>query len=299
MDVGLIGAQISKFRKARGMTQEELGKRVGVSTQAVSRWECGGAPDIALLPEIADTLGVATDALFGREDALPDDMEGMITKWAAALPKEELLDTLVRLIWRCCMSSFLYEKQLVYLDGFEKGEITQSGVTLLSKSEISFENGYMMGSYAKDISFMMVMPEPKEGYARFFASCDEYRKLFLALSQPLCLEILFEMHTVPDARIFTASAMANRLGITLEQVEGTMETLVGAHLLQKMELETENGINPSYLVSDKISQLIPFLYMARYLMQSDTINMVGAFVRKDPWLKKSGWKGENKNGKNE
>ncbi len=299
MEVGLIGAQISKFRKARGMTQEELGKRVGVSTQAVSRWECGGAPDIALLPEIADTLGVATDALFGREDALPDDMEGTITKWAAALPKEELLDTLVRLIWRCCMSSFLYEKQLVYLDGFEKGEIMQSGVPILSKSELSFEKGYVMGSYAKDISFMMVLPEPKEGYARYFSSCDEYRKLFLALSQTFCLEIMLEMCTAADARLFTATAMAKRLNITPEQAQSAMDTLVGAHMLDKKELETENGVTPSYLVSDKITQLIPFLYMARYLLQSDTINMVGAFVRKDPWLRKAERKGENENGKNE
>ena len=42
MDNNLIGAQITKFRKAAGLTQEELGRAAGVSTQAVSRWECGG-----------------------------------------------------------------------------------------------------------------------------------------------------------------------------------------------------------------------------------------------------------------
>ena len=46
MDNNLIGNQIAKFRKAKNMTQEELGRSVGVSTQAVSRWECGGTPDI-------------------------------------------------------------------------------------------------------------------------------------------------------------------------------------------------------------------------------------------------------------
>lgn len=80
MNNHVIGIQISNFRKKAGLTQEELGEAVGISGQAVSRWECGGAPDITLLPAIADTLGVTIDALFGRagnehveiEDALGD-----------------------------------------------------------------------------------------------------------------------------------------------------------------------------------------------------------------------------------
>lgn len=67
MTKNILGEQISKFRKEAGLTQEELGKSVGVSTQAVSRWECGGMPDIELLPAIADRLHVSIDALFGRE----------------------------------------------------------------------------------------------------------------------------------------------------------------------------------------------------------------------------------------
>lgn len=61
MNEHLIGIQISNYRKAAGMTQEELGEAVGISGQAVSRWECGGAPDISLLPAIADRLGVTID----------------------------------------------------------------------------------------------------------------------------------------------------------------------------------------------------------------------------------------------
>jgi len=67
MDNNTLGDNIARFRKAAGLTQEELGTTVGVSAQAVSRWECGGAPDVALLPAIADALAVSTDALFGRE----------------------------------------------------------------------------------------------------------------------------------------------------------------------------------------------------------------------------------------
>lgn len=51
MSIEIIGRQIADMRMERGIRQEELAKYVGVSTQAVSKWENGGAPDIELLPK--------------------------------------------------------------------------------------------------------------------------------------------------------------------------------------------------------------------------------------------------------
>ncbi|MDR2687337.1 MAG: helix-turn-helix domain-containing protein, partial [Oscillospiraceae bacterium] len=44
-----VGQIISGLRKARGTTQEELASAVGISAQAVSKWENGGTPDTELL----------------------------------------------------------------------------------------------------------------------------------------------------------------------------------------------------------------------------------------------------------
>ena len=63
----MIGEQIKKYRTQKGLTQEELGNMVGVTTQAVSKWERGGVPDAEIVPLIADALDVSTDILFGRE----------------------------------------------------------------------------------------------------------------------------------------------------------------------------------------------------------------------------------------
>ncbi len=64
-----IGQNIAKYRKEIGFTQEELGARLGVSNQAISKWECEIAmPDIMLLPHIADALGVSLDVLYGRQE---------------------------------------------------------------------------------------------------------------------------------------------------------------------------------------------------------------------------------------
>ena len=48
--MSVIGQHIKKYRTARGITQEQLGQLVGVSTQAVSKWECGGTPDAQTRP---------------------------------------------------------------------------------------------------------------------------------------------------------------------------------------------------------------------------------------------------------
>lgn len=59
------GKFIAELRKEKGMTQEQLGERLGVNSRSVSRWENGhGMPDISLLLELADVLGVTVQELL-------------------------------------------------------------------------------------------------------------------------------------------------------------------------------------------------------------------------------------------
>ena len=71
---GNMSAIIRSLRMERGWTQEELGERVGVSAQAVSKWETGQSlPDISQVPLLAKAFGVTTDLLFGLgEEPEPD-----------------------------------------------------------------------------------------------------------------------------------------------------------------------------------------------------------------------------------
>ena len=66
--MSVIGKQIKKYCTKKGLTQEQLGQLLGVTTQAVSKWERGGTPDASLLPDISQVLGVSIDALFGCEE---------------------------------------------------------------------------------------------------------------------------------------------------------------------------------------------------------------------------------------
>ena len=60
-----IGNRISKYRKAKSMTQEELASTLGVSSQAVSKWENDAScPDISLLSQLCRILGITADELL-------------------------------------------------------------------------------------------------------------------------------------------------------------------------------------------------------------------------------------------
>ena len=63
-----IGSIIKELRQKKKMSQEELAEYLGVSTQAVSRWETSVSyPDIILLPLIANVFNVTVDYLLGTD----------------------------------------------------------------------------------------------------------------------------------------------------------------------------------------------------------------------------------------
>lgn len=63
-----LGKRIMQHRKNMGLTQDQLAEKLGVTAQAVSKWENDlSCPDINMLPKLAELFGTTTDALLGRE----------------------------------------------------------------------------------------------------------------------------------------------------------------------------------------------------------------------------------------
>lgn len=63
-----LGKRIARHRKRLGMTQEQMAEKLGVTAQAVSKWENDqSCPDITMLPRLAELFGITADALLGRE----------------------------------------------------------------------------------------------------------------------------------------------------------------------------------------------------------------------------------------
>lgn len=72
-----IGQNIKKYRKEKGFTQRKLADLIGVSVQAISKWETDtGAPDISQVVPLASALDISTDALFDYEhNTNPEDFK--------------------------------------------------------------------------------------------------------------------------------------------------------------------------------------------------------------------------------
>lgn len=89
-----IGAKIRQLRRDKGITQSEMAEHLGVTSQAVSKWEGDlSQPDIALLPDIAAYFGIRIDDLFEySKEKRYEKIEHMLD-YAASISNTEYLNT--------------------------------------------------------------------------------------------------------------------------------------------------------------------------------------------------------------
>ncbi|MBR0483987.1 MAG: helix-turn-helix transcriptional regulator [Oscillospiraceae bacterium] len=88
----MLGDQLKKLRKQKGITQKELADYLHISKSSVGMWEHGQRdPDTAMLLKIADFYGVTVDYLLGRE-TLSGTQEAVLQETIRTL--EELMERL-------------------------------------------------------------------------------------------------------------------------------------------------------------------------------------------------------------
>ena len=76
-----IGRNISELRREKGLTQQQLAEKLGVSGQSVSKWEndvC--APDVAQFPQLAELFGVSIDRLYGFRLSGGEEEQAIVDK---------------------------------------------------------------------------------------------------------------------------------------------------------------------------------------------------------------------------
>jgi transcriptional regulator with XRE-family HTH domain len=85
VDAQKVGKRIAKLRKQRNITQQQLADELSVTDKAVSKWETGsGLPDIAIMPELASTLGVCVEEIIS-DDSLSSESTILIRSLTAWL----------------------------------------------------------------------------------------------------------------------------------------------------------------------------------------------------------------------
>ncbi len=265
----ILSERIAALRHERGLTQEQLGKLVGVSYQAVGKWEKGGAPDIELLPVLSRQLGVTIDALFGMEGGEQEDPAEAVGRWLRGFPAKERLDQFCRLVWESMAFFMPGQINLPNIRYPESCKVDMGdGDSQLYLSQILLDGGMLFDVHADDMSFVTLWPKPKGGWAQWLAPKDEYRKLFSLLAKPGCLELLGYLY-IQNKDWFSAGVVLKQLKMPQEAVENLLDELTQLNMLSSMELEIESGKVKAYKITEPI-KLIPFLMLGRTLMQYDS-----------------------------
>ena len=84
-----LGTKIRELRRRDGRTQDNLAEALGVTAQAVSRWESSGSyPDMEMIPAIANYFHVSIDELFGYHDEREEKIKTILDNATKILTKQ-------------------------------------------------------------------------------------------------------------------------------------------------------------------------------------------------------------------
>lgn len=238
MSINMIGKNIAEFRKTKGITQGELAEIVGVSSQAVSKWESGGSPDIELLPVIADYFDVSIDKLFGRNTVDYKDLKPALHASIAELPMAERYEQAFKYCWVIEQSLLGKIKELKPYDEIEKSEKGPH-------SQILTDEGITLMSLAEDLPYFLIMPEPQCGWQKRLKYSEDHIKLLRTLSEEDVYKTLHMLNN-RENKAFTPKLLEKNIGVTKERAIQILDELCKYKLVNNSEIELDDEIQKVY-----------------------------------------------------
>ncbi len=236
-----IGEKIAIYRKAKGYTQEQLGEFVGVSGQAVSKWENGGVPDTYLLPVISKVLEVSIDALFDTEKKISeytqDEMLDILFKFCLQKGSGfNIFEFMFETLWALQSAYFGNESRPLLSEVIEKN----SGNPQIT-SQIINNNGTTYLSLVKDFPFFCAVWDTPE-ISKKILSEEKFEKFFSLLGSEDGLKAVIFTQTSTESSQYTAEMMAKKIGISSERFLEIEPLLVEYGLLKEDTLTINDNI---------------------------------------------------------
>ncbi len=203
-----FGANLREYRKKAGLTQEKLAEALSVSMQAVSRWETTDTlPDAALLPDLADALGITVDDLFSGTSRR--DLARIVARELDESGIPDVTRTAYELVVAAVKSSYggiesgEWWKPRWPEDGYWKKDFPDSDpapeqmgryIAYTGHRRVS-DCGWLEVFESKRFPFAAVLPEPDaEGLAALLTG-EEVGEIFDSMGDPFvrsCLNVLMK-----------------------------------------------------------------------------------------------------------
>lgn len=279
MGVEMIGKRIAAMRKERDIKQEELARCVGVSVQAVSKWENGGVPDTALLPLIADFFSVSVDSLFGRSITDYGDLQSALMGQVDDCPYEQKIKRVFNFCWDM-------ERALMPCDG-DKSSIEEyekridQGDQLYSS--IMTDHGFTRMGIANRLQYFLIVPEAADTEEAFFNGID-YPELFNDLSDKEVFNACVILHKRANKKAFTPNYLVKNAGLSPEGAQRALAILAKYGMIYLKEIELDDEVKTVYQFEPSPS-FIALLIFAREIIDKPCGFSYYCLNRSKPYLK--------------
>ena len=242
--MSVIGEQIKKHRIQKKYTQEKLGSLIGVTTQAVSKWERGGTPDAEILPQLADALGVSIDALYGREN---QDVQLLLSKSLSKLPPDEAYHRAFNICWSMIIGLVGDEDYAEdFMDTFMGHSYTNRDESPDYFSKLFRDNGIVSARLSSDFNQFYLLAEPKEGsILDHLEDMEAIRKVFAVFADKNLLKIIYYLYSKPVMPL-TLPLISRGTGLDIRETERYMQIICENKLANHMTIASVDGVIESY-----------------------------------------------------
>lgn len=286
-----FNTNLRRIRKEKGITQEQLAEAVGVSAQAVSKWEMNSFPDGAVLPKVAEKLGVSIDELFGLKNE-NISIYDKVLEHIKATPNDKQFDEAFNICRSIIMAKCGCPRYEPLIPEIMASEYD-------NHSLLNFSEGFMETRNNADLQYVFLFPEPKCGYDKVLKYDERYVKLFNVLSKPNALKALYFMAGRDGTMFFKKDTLMHELGISSENAKEIIASFCDIGFIWEATL---NGGENSEKIYQYISrcELVAFLTSARYFVSPPRSFGYSSDGRNDRYFKNDTYKDiDKKEGNNE
>ena len=214
-----LSQNIKRLRLEKNLTQEQLASMLGVSAQAVSKWETTDTyPDGTLLVPLAKELGVSLDELFENDSVSMADTAKKIMLLIQKTPRKDRFHLARDIGWQ--IERGLFGGLAEHGTKYDPDEIKKQK----HASYILNDYGFTMISNGKE-PFFSVFPEPEEGFGDFLNDKEGLMKIFTALSDRDTMEALIYLYRQNAKYIFESGVLVRECKIAEEKLPTVMQNL--------------------------------------------------------------------------
>ncbi len=285
-----FNTELKRLRKSKGITQEQLADKVGVSPQAVSKWEISSYPDAQLLPAIADALDVTIDELYGRGKEEINIYDRVMESLKAIPEFDDRLPVCFE-ICRAMIMGVMGCSKHIPLE-----EMVYNAEDWEQHSEITNEKSIFQARLNGNLQYFLFMPEPECGYDKILAYNEKMVELFEFLGTPDALRAMYYVAGRKTTMFFNDKTLACELGIKPERAREIIQGMLKFKFIWEADFNAGNENEKIYQYLSGCN-FVSFLTFTRTLLNRPYSYNYQTGSRSEPYLKNDTYKNINQNKK--